>query len=107
MNTEKLGRIAFYIGLIISVAAGFMNVGDMGIAALVVLGLVVGGLNVTGKEVQNFLLATVALLLVGSALAAIPSTEFLQAILNHFIAFVAGAALLVALREVYDITKRQ
>lgn len=108
MDLEKIGRLAFYIGLIISVAAGFMNVGATGLAALVVLGIIVGGLNVTGKETQKFLLATVALLLVGSAISAIPAFGgFLQTVLNHFLAFVAGAALLVALREVYEITKSQ
>ena len=108
MNLEKIGRIAFYIGLIISVAAGFYDVGLTGLAALVVLGIIVGGLNVTGREIQKFLLATVALLLVGSTISAIPSIGgFLQTILNHFVAFVAGAALLVALREVYAVTKTQ
>lgn len=108
MNREKLGRLAFYAGLVISLVAGFMNVGPMGIQALVVLGLIVGGLNVTGKEIQKFLLATIALLLVGTTVSAIPAFGgFLQTVLSHFVAFVAGAALLVALREVYEVTKAQ
>ena len=111
MNLEKLGRLAFYVGLIISVLAGFVNLGAMGLLALVILGLIVGGLNVTGREVQKFLLATVALLLVGQAirtLSTLPSVgDFVGTVISHFVAFVAGAALLVALREVYDITKSQ
>ena len=107
MDLERVGRVAFYIGLLISVAAGFVNIGEMGLAALVVLGIIVGALNVTGKEVQKFLLATVALLLVGSTISAIPAIgATLQVILSHFISFVAGAALVIALREVYDITKK-
>ena len=106
MNMEKAGRIAFYVGLVISLAAGFVDIGANGIWGLVVLGIIVGALNVTGKEVHTFLLATVALLLVGWSLASIPSSVgFLQTILNHFMAFIAGAALLVALKEVYSVTK--
>jgi hypothetical protein len=105
MNMEKIGRYAFIAGLIISVIAGFMAIGDMGIAALVVLGVIVGILNVTGKEVQPFLLGTVALMLVGSALSMVLATfPPVPGILSAFVAFVAGAALIVALKEVYAIT---
>ncbi|MBI4021046.1 MAG: hypothetical protein HY369_02290 [Candidatus Aenigmarchaeota archaeon] len=108
MNMERWGRIAFYIGLVIAVIAGFANVGDLGVAALVVLGIIVGALNVTGKEIHSFLVATIALLLVGSVLSALPAFGgVLQAILDHFLAFVGGAALLVGLREVFQITKAQ
>lgn len=110
MNLEKVGRIAFYIGLIISVIAGFANVGYMGILALVVLGIIVGALNVTGKEVQKFLLAAVALLLVGLAISTLGGIQtvgpVIQAIIDAFLAFVAGAALLVGLREIYEITSK-
>lgn len=108
MSLERIGRIIFYVGLIISVVAGFYNVGELGLTALVILGIVVGALNVTGREVQRFLLATVALLLVGSTVSQIPAIGLtLQTILNHFVAFVAGAAVIVALREVFVITKSQ
>ncbi|MBI4181991.1 MAG: hypothetical protein HY520_03425 [Candidatus Aenigmarchaeota archaeon] len=103
---ERIGRIAFYAGLIVSVAAGFVNVGPMAVTGLMVLGIIVGLLNVTGSEVQRFLTGTVALLLAGFVLSA---TDALGAtattVLAHFVAFVAGAALLVALREVYAVTK--
>ena len=105
MDMQKIGRWAFIAGLVISVIAGFMAIGDMGIAALVVLGVIVGILNVTGKEVQPFLLGTVALMLVGAGLSAVLSTlPYVPGILSAFVAFVAGAALIVALKEVYGIT---
>ena len=71
MDMQKIGRYAFIAGLLISVLAGLMpmmgmNIGYMGLAALVVLGVVVGILNVTGKEVQPFLLGTIALMIVGT-----------------------------------------
>jgi hypothetical protein len=69
------------------------------------LGVIVGILNVTGAEVQRFLLGTVALMLVGTALQSVPAAGgIVTAILGAFVTFVAGAALIVALKEVYAIT---
>lgn len=103
-NLEFAGRILFYLGLIISVAAGFVNVGTTGIYALVVFGIIVGLINVTGKELQTFLMATIALVLSGIALQGVLGPVE-GSILSAFIAFVAGAALIVALREVIIVTK--
>ena len=108
MNKQAIGRYAFLVGLIISVIAGFVTLDATIVAGLVVLGVIVGFLNVTGDEVQKFLLGTVALLLVGSALAVTLKTlPMVPGVLNAFTSFVAGAALLVALKEVYTITKSQ
>jgi len=103
-NLEFAGRILFYLGLIISVAAGFMNIGTTGIYALVVFGIIVGLINVTGKELQTFLMATIALVISGVALQGILGPVEGN-ILSAFVAFVAGAALIVALREVVNVAK--
>jgi hypothetical protein len=101
---ENVGRYAFIVGLVISVIAGFLPLGPW-VAALVVLGVIVGLLNVTGSEVQTFLLGTVALILVGSSLHTIlAAVPYVPAILSAFVSFVAGAALVVALKEVYAVT---
>ncbi len=105
MDMTKIGRWAFIAGLVISLIAGFMTIGWMGLAALVVLGVIVGILNVTGKEVMPFLLGTVALMIVGTALSSVlAAVPLVPGILSAFVAFVAGAALIVALKEVYAIT---
>ena len=107
MDTEKIGRYLFLLGLVITVIAGFVSIGVYGLVALFILGIIVGVINITGKEVQPFLLGTVALLLVGSALgvlAAVPGGEFIKAIIDNFTVFVAGGALIVALKEVYSLT---
>lgn len=105
MDMEKIGRLAFIAGLVISVIAGFVNLGDWMLPALVVLGVIVGLLNVTGKEVMPFLLGTVALMIVGTALGSVMSAlPVIPGILSAFVSFVAGAALIVALKEVYAIT---
>ncbi|MFH0956319.1 MAG: hypothetical protein V1813_00490 [Candidatus Aenigmatarchaeota archaeon] len=106
MDKELIGRWAFIIGLVISVAAGFVQLNSTFYMGLVVLGVVVGFLNVTGDEVQKFLLGTVALMLVGTGLGAVlDGVPMVSGVLSAFTAFVAGAALLVALKEVYSITK--
>lgn len=110
MDMTKIGRWAFIAGLVISLLAGIMplmgmDIGFYGLIALVVLGVIVGFLNVTGKEVQPFLLGTVALMIVGTALGSVlASISIIANILSAFVAFVAGAALIVALKEVYAVT---
>jgi hypothetical protein len=106
MNMEKVGRYLFLLGLIITVIAGFADIGIYGLAALFILGIIVGILNITGKEVQPFLLGTVALLLVGSSLGALAAVTGPQvvSIIKNFTTFVAGGALIVALKEVYQLT---
>jgi len=100
-----IGRWAFVIGLIVSVAAGFVEIGALGLAVLVVLGITVGFLNVTSKEVSDFLLATIALMLVGTVGLNIPLIGTLVSnTLSAFISFVAGAALVVAIKEAVSIT---
>jgi hypothetical protein len=106
MNKETIGRVAFIVGLVISVLAGFVTLDATLYAGLVVLGFIVGFLNVTGEEVQRFLLGTVALMLVASSLNTVLG-EVIGGIISAFTAFVAGAALLVALKEIYTITKSQ
>ena len=108
MNMEKIGRYLFLVGLAISVVAGFINIGTWGAVVLFVVGVVVGIINVTGTEVQRFLMGTVALMLVGTAslslIGDIPGGVVAATMIRYFTAFVAGGALVVALKEVYTIT---
>ncbi|NQV08470.1 hypothetical protein HQ529_01310 [Candidatus Woesearchaeota archaeon] len=72
---------------------------------LVVLGLVVGFLNIGDKDATPFLIATIALMTVGAAgLAAVPTVGmFIGNMLTNIVAFVAPAALVVGLKEVYQL----
>ena len=105
MNMEQVGRWAFIGGLIVSVLAGFANLGQTGSIGLFVLGVIIGLINVTSKESHHFLLAAVSLLLVGWATATVwASVPTIAAMLQAFTVFVAGATLIVALREVVSMT---
>lgn len=104
MGMETFGRIAFYIGLVVSVVAGWVQIGTNGLIILAVLGLVVGLLNVTGKETGRFLVATLALVIAGVALKDVFGAVVAN-ILTAYIAFTAASALIVALKEVYSMQK--
>src|SRR3989339_179046 len=64
----KYGEMAFLGGICLAVLIGLLSsyipttLMPIAMALLVVMGLVVGVLNVTEKEVQSFLIATIALL---------------------------------------------
>ena len=103
---DMIGKWAFIVGLVISIIAGIVSIGPTGLAWLVVLGIIAGLINVTSKEVTGFLIATIALMMVGSVGLNLPAVgSFVTSIVSAFTAFVAGAALIVAIKEVFAITK--
>jgi len=111
---NSLGSWAFILGVLIAVVAG-LAIGLMGAldatiqgyvaALLVVLGLVVGFLNIGAKEVTDFLIAAIALAVVGAAnITTIPLIGgVLAGILLYVAVFVAPAALVVALKAIYSM----
>ncbi len=109
----KYGSWAFLAGLVISIVAGFLpSSGFNPTYALVlgILGLIVGLVNVTDKEVQLFLIATMALIVSASSLSNVVSfsataQQMLQVILGYIVVFVSPAAAIVSLKAVYDISK--
>ncbi len=105
--SNKPGRYSFLAGILIAVIAGlFADIIKVETATLIlaILGLVVGFLNVTAKEVTEFLVAAIALLLAGVAnvsVSLIPYIgTYLQAILVNITTFSAFAALIVAVKAV-------
>ena len=112
MVDQRVGAWAFILGVIIAIIAGLASGAVIAYAPwitllLVVLGLIVGFLNVGDKEVQAFLVAAIALIAVGTAnLAAIPYIGiYLAYIVQNIAAFVAPAALVVALKSVYNLSR--
>ena len=73
---------------------------------LAVLGLVVGFMNITDDESQGFLIAAIALMLTATSIGALPEVgASLSAIASGLAAFVAPAALIVALKSLLDSSK--
>ena len=112
---SDIGKWAFIIGALLAVLMGILEaVGQpLGtnmwlVLLLLVLGLVIGFVNITAKEVQPFLVASVAVLLAAGAanlMAAntlfAPLGDILADVAKDIVLVVAPAALIVALRAVY------
>ena len=85
---DKVGRICFIVGVVVSIIAGFITANWI-FVALTILGLVVGILNVTATEVQSFLLAAVGLVIIsalGSAqITALPLVLFWDAFIQRYL----------------------
>ncbi len=107
MANEQIGGWAFIAGVIIAILVGLvpLDAATTGYATLVmvVLGLIVGFLNIADKETTPFLIAAIALLAAGNGgLSLIPAVgSYITNILNNIVAFVAPAAIVVALKAVY------
>jgi hypothetical protein len=103
----NVGKWAFIIGILLAILAGFWTIPNLGFI-LVLLGLIVGFLNITAAEVETYLVAVIALLVIGSAAiqALSAAGEFvgtIQVMINNVIAFVAASGLVVALRAVLSL----
>ncbi|MDP2974154.1 MAG: hypothetical protein Q8N60_03825 [Candidatus Diapherotrites archaeon] len=116
LSTQKIGSYAFIVGVVIAVlagiAGGFVAEYAGGIAlALVILGLIVGYLNISDKEIVTFVVASIGLIVAGSAnLKAIDTVvvglgTVLQAILANIVVFIAPAVIVVGLKAVYSLAK--
>ena len=110
MDTDrfaKYGRWAFIIGLVIAVLAGLFFQPDWAIWMLAILGVIVGFLNITAEETRGFLLASIALTLSATALNTLPILgTALSLVLPFVVAFVAGAMIVVALKELFQTARK-
>lgn len=106
---KKMGHYAFLVAILLAILAGLvpsLQV-DWVTWVLIVLGLIVGFLNITAKETTEFLVATIALMLVGTAgLGVIPTAgSIIKVILLNIQAIVVPAALIVALKAIYALAE--
>ncbi len=116
MEMNQIGSWAFIIGIVLAVIGGAVGGYVVGYAPwitliLVILGLVVGLINITQEEINDFLVAVIALALVSvgttsAQLSVIPGIGLvLQSIVVNITVFVAPAALVVALTAIYKLAK--
>lgn len=128
IKLEKIAEYAFLgfvvISIVAGLAVGYMAWPESGVAALdvantkayvmlimVILGIIVGLSAITIKEVGPFLMAAIALAVVrGEAFSALDKIHVLLAnwaiyIVNFMVAFVAPAAVLIAIKQVYTLAR--
>lgn len=99
--TPAVGHWAFVVGVLISLLVGLAVPIPAAGTVLFLLGLVVGLLNVPEKESTPFLVAIVALLVIGTAgLQLLTLTDVISNILTQFLSFVSAAGLVVAVKQV-------
>ena len=110
----KYGNWAFMIGVVLAIILGLFGAYIPAYVEtityiMVILGLIVGFYNITQKEAINFLIAAIALLAVGAAgLETLPVIgPYIGGILTQIAVFVAPAAVLVALKAVYDLAYKK
>lgn len=104
-DLTTIGHLALIVGIILAVIAGFIAIPYLPVI-LCVLGLIVGFLNIKEKESTPFLIAVIALLVVGVAGLQLGGlTPITVSILNNFIAFVGSAGLIVALKQIIVLVK--
>jgi len=131
---EKIAQYAFMAFVIIAIVAG-LAIGYSAWAAyetypigfndptvadyngyvlliMLILGIIVGLISVTAKEVNTYIMAAIALIVasisdVWAPLARIHNIlpYFATAILDYIVAFVAPAAVIMAIKAVFDLAR--
>jgi hypothetical protein len=111
--TRTIGSLSFIFGVSIAVITGLVTQNTVSASltsVLIFLGLVVGILNITTKEINSFLLATLTLVIVSALGGAILGQvaiigKFLEGILLSILTFTVPAAIIVATRSLYSLAK--
>lgn len=108
---KKFGHYAFIAGVVIALLGGLMpqtHVSMWWTWALVALGLLVGILNITATETQEFLIASVALVIASSSATAVNHIfwpMYVIQMLGNVVTFVFPAALVVALKAIWTLAQ--
>lgn len=109
LDLKKIGHYSFIAGLVLAVLMALIANLDQRLSLwiLIVLGILVGLLNITSKETTGFLIASVVLMISASATALNLGniSVYLTAMWGNIITFVAFAAIVVAIKTVYQLAQ--
>lgn len=119
VDLQTVGAVAFIIGVLLAVLSSAIAAMTPAIAGylplvLVILGLLVGFLNIGDKEIQAFLVAGIALVIVGIPNGTLlmtldsviwPLGSALAAMLQAIAVFAAPAVLVVSLKAFYTLAR--
>lgn len=124
MASQAIGSYAFLIGVALAIILGIVGAVMPGLIAgmagvltliLVILGLIVGFLNINDKHISDFLIAAIAITMVGGTAGGLiildsvlpPVGTVLAAIVQGIVALAAPAALIVGLKQIMALAKDQ
>jgi hypothetical protein len=134
MEYERIARYAFaafvIIAIVMGLVVGYMawnanntyplgwsdtnvnNTNGYVTLILLILGIIVGLVNITSKETKLFLIAAIALIVASVSKVWTPLDTvhpllayWADGILNYIVAFVAPAAVIIAIRSVFSMEK--
>ncbi|MEM0437721.1 MAG: hypothetical protein QXU54_00290 [Candidatus Micrarchaeia archaeon] len=120
VSLKQIGPYAYIAGVVLALILGFVAPSSLLWALILgLLGIVVGLLNITDKEVNTFLLASVAFIVSASSLSdllvklgqmlGMDATAMvgggLASALGYMVAFTAPAAALIAVLALYRLAK--
>ena len=104
-----IGFWAFIVGLIVAVVGGIaLPQNAIIIIVLIILGIIVGFLNITSSEIMLFLVATIALVVVGNVFAPLTVLDigkFLGNMLSYVATLMAPAAIIAAIKALWSVGK--
>jgi hypothetical protein len=102
-----IGFWAFIIGLVLAVICGIvLPQNPIIIIVLIVLGLIIGFLNINAKETMLFLIATIALVVVGNVFAPLTMLgvgKVLGNMLSYVATLMAPAAIIAAIKALWAV----
>lgn len=124
MASQAIGSYAFLVGVALAIVLGIVGVlmpsvvaGFSGVLTLilVILGLIVGLMNIHDKHISEFLIAAIAITMVGATAGGLialdmyvaPLGSVLAAVVQGIVALAAPAALVVGLKQVWALAKEQ
>ncbi len=109
---DKIGIWSFYIGLVLAAIIAIFQAKNPAVWATItigLLGILVGCINVMDREVQRFLIAAIAFLISFVALSNLAMNIFnwtpIATFFNLLNVFIAPATAVVALKEIWEITR--
>ncbi len=109
---HKFAHYSFILGCIVAIVAALLQTVNMFfVFSLVLLGAIVGLMHLKTKNVPQFLLACVALLVAGNANFQVLNVVFdplgtlLTTVFSYIRLFVAPAALVAAFKAVFELTE--
>lgn len=100
-----LGKWAFIAGLVLAILSGFLFIPGLSLV-LFLLGITVGFMNIKKKEITQYLVSIIALIVVSSGIILIEpylgamATGILKGVLTNFSAFVSASGLVIAIRSI-------
>ena len=115
-SLQSIGSWAFLLGVVVAIIAGALLPDKSSTPTvtsfLVLLGTIVGLLNITTRETNSFLLASVSLVLVtalgGSVVSGVVSVgPYLGSMLDSILVFVVPATIVVALKSIFALAERK